>query len=190
MHVIKQQPCPVLVFIQIIVYVLMCDTLCLLYMPSMVWIILHFMVDILPECDKLIKLRNFFRNFQQTHTTYTHPLVWPQWWSFAYVSQKGVDFSKKISKKKKKFDLTFTDVHMDRQKLCTILENKVVLLKYPSPALIWEGGQVCFSSFYRRFLAQNLKFYENQNSKTGRKLFFFNSIFNKNFILTLQPDLT
>ena len=31
----------------------------------------------------------------------------------------------------------------------------MVLLKYPCPALIWEGGQVCFSSFYRRFLAQN-----------------------------------
>jgi hypothetical protein len=25
-------------------------------------------------------------------------LVWPQWWSFANVSQQGVDFSKKISK--------------------------------------------------------------------------------------------
>ena len=25
-------------------------------------------------------------------------LVWPQWWSFADVSQQGVDFSKKISK--------------------------------------------------------------------------------------------
>ena len=27
-------------------------------------------------------------------------LVWPQWWSFAGVSQQGVDFSKKISKRK------------------------------------------------------------------------------------------
>ena len=25
-------------------------------------------------------------------------IVWPQWWSFADVSQQGVDFSKKISK--------------------------------------------------------------------------------------------
>ena len=27
-------------------------------------------------------------------------LVWPQWWSFADVSQQGLDFSKKISKRK------------------------------------------------------------------------------------------
>ena len=42
------------------------------------------------------------------------------------VSQQGVDFSKKIRKIKVVFDLTFTDVHTDRQKLGTILENKVV----------------------------------------------------------------
>ena len=30
----------------------------------------------------------------------TPTLVWPQWWSFADVSQQGVDFSKKISKRK------------------------------------------------------------------------------------------
>ena len=42
------------------------------------------------------------------------------------MSQQGVDFSKKISKVKIFFDLTFTDVYTDRQKLGTILENKVV----------------------------------------------------------------
>ena len=36
------------------------------------------------------------------------------------VSQQGVDFSKKISKLKIFFDLTFTDVHTDHQKLGTI----------------------------------------------------------------------
>ena len=40
--------------------------------------------------------------------------------------QQGVDFSKKSVKWKKKFDLTFPDVHMDRKKLGTILENRVV----------------------------------------------------------------
>jgi hypothetical protein len=35
------------------------------------------------------------------------------------VSQKEVDFSKKISKIKIIFDLIFTDVHTDRQKLGT-----------------------------------------------------------------------
>ena len=33
-------------------------------------------------------------------------LVWPQWWSWADVSQQGVDFSKKISKIKIIFNLT------------------------------------------------------------------------------------
>ena len=49
-----------------------------------------------------------------------------QWWSFAGMSQQGVDFSKKINKTKYFFDLTSTDVNMDHQKLGPILENKVV----------------------------------------------------------------
>ena len=40
------------------------------------------------------------------------------------VSQEELGFSKKISKTK--IDWTFTDFHMDCQKLGTILENKVV----------------------------------------------------------------
>ena len=43
----------------------------------------------------------------------TGPVVWPQWWSFADMSH----FSKKISKIEIFFDLTFTDVHMGRQKV-------------------------------------------------------------------------
>jgi hypothetical protein len=63
------------------------------------------------------------------------------------VSQQGVDFSKKISKIKIIFDLTFTDVHTDRQKLGIILENKVV---------------------------QKLKFSKNDNNKKpSSKLIFF-----------------
>ena len=55
---------------------------------------------------------------------YVHILVLPQWWSFAGVSQKEVDFSKKISKIKIIFDLSFTDVHTDRQKLGTkVVQN-------------------------------------------------------------------
>ena len=43
------------------------------------------------------------------------------------MSQQGVDFSKKESEKQNQFfDLTLTDVHTDRQKLGTILENIVV----------------------------------------------------------------
>ena len=41
---------------------------------------------------------------QQHYNTHlqslVHMLVWPQWWSFADVSQQGLDFSKKISKRK------------------------------------------------------------------------------------------
>ena len=53
-------------------------------------------------------------------------LVWPQWWSWADVSQQGVDFSKKISKIRIIFDLIFTDVHTDCQKLNVILGIKVL----------------------------------------------------------------
>ena len=42
------------------------------------------------------------------------------------MSEQKVDFIKKISKIKIFFDLTFTDVHMDRQKLDVILGTKVV----------------------------------------------------------------
>ena len=46
----------------------------------------------------------------------TSPIVWPQWWSFADVSQQGLRFRKKISKKNF-FDLIFTEVHMCHQKV-------------------------------------------------------------------------
>ena len=51
------------------------------------------------------------------HCFWTQGIVWQQWWSFADVSQQGLHFSKKISKIKTFFDLTFTDVHMGRQKV-------------------------------------------------------------------------
>ena len=40
-----------------------------------------------------------------------------QWWSFADVSQQGLDFSKKSVKEKYFFDLTFTDAHTSCQKV-------------------------------------------------------------------------
>ena len=65
------------------------------------------------------------------------------------MSQQGVDFSKKISKMRIIFYMTFTDVHMDLQKLDTILENKEVV--------------------------QKLKFSKNDNNKKPfSKLIFFN----------------
>ena len=64
------------------------------------------------------------------------------------MSQQGLDFSKKISKRKIFFDLTFTDVHSNRQKSGTISENSVV---------------------------QKLKFSKNvNNKKPSSKLGFFN----------------
>ena len=56
----------------------------------------------------------------------TKSIVWPQWWSFADMSQQRVEFAKKNSKIKIFVDLTFTDVHTDRQKLDVILWTKVV----------------------------------------------------------------
>ena len=52
--------------------------------------------------------------------------MWPQWLSFAGVSQQGIDFSKKSIKWKYFFDLTFTNVHMYDQKLDVILGIKVI----------------------------------------------------------------
>ena len=38
-------------------------------------------------------------NIAQTNIVWVGTvLVWPQWWSFADVSQQGIDFSKKINK--------------------------------------------------------------------------------------------
>ena len=42
------------------------------------------------------------------------------------MSQQGVDLAKKSVKKKYFFDLTFTDVNTDRQKLDVIIGTKVV----------------------------------------------------------------
>ena len=73
----------------------------------------------------------------QKHSIYTY-----------YSMTSVVEFSKKSEKEKYFFDLTFTDVHMDRQKLGNILENKVV---------------------------HKLKFSKNDNNKKpSSKLIFFN----------------
>ena len=64
------------------------------------------------------------------------------------MSQQGVDLAKKSVEWKWFFDLTFTNVHRDSQKLGTILENKGV---------------------------QKLKFSKNENNKKpSSKLIFFN----------------
>ena len=39
---------------------------------------------------------------------------------------KSQHLAKQLGKERHFFDLTFTDVHMDRQKLVPILENKVI----------------------------------------------------------------
>ena len=87
-------------------------------------------------------------------------------------------------------------------KLWLISVKEVVLLKHPGPPLIWEGGPVCFSRSYWRFLAQNWKSYENQIQNQWGKTHLFsyidlqwNSVLTSFprifvFILTLQPNLT
>ena len=66
--------------------------------------------------------------------------------------------------------------------------DRSVLLKEPGPSLIWEGGPVCFSRFYWRFLAKKLKILWKPNWNWNSVLTSFSRIFV--FILTLQPDLT
>ena len=72
--------------------------------------------------------------------------MWPQWWSFADVSQQGVDFSKKISKMKIFFWFDFHRCsHRQpkirrqlRNKSCSILKlSKNVFYKRCVPKLIF-----------------------------------------------------
>ena len=56
---------------------------------SVVWVMIFQVKFIYSE-----KATKFYEIFPLLLTV----LVWPQWWSFAYVSQQGVDFSKKIRK--------------------------------------------------------------------------------------------
>ena len=65
----------------------------------------------------LQNLKDLFKSVENNWLADSSLLVWPQWWSFADVSQQGLYFRKKSVKKWKNFDLTFTDVHMDRQKV-------------------------------------------------------------------------
>ena len=74
-----------------------------------------------------------------------YTLVWPQWWSFADVSQQGVDFSKRIIKIKIIF---WFDFHR-----CSHGPSKIGL----------------------HFRKQKLKFSKNdKNKKPSSKLIFFN----------------
>ena len=73
-------------------------------------------------------------------------LVWPQWWSWADVSQQGVDFSKKISKIRMIFWFDFHRCSHGpskirrhfRNKSCSILKlSKNVFYKKCGPKLIF-----------------------------------------------------
>ena len=73
--------------------------------------------------------------------------MWPQWWSWAYVSQQGVDFSKKISKIKMIFWFDFHRCSHDgpsiirrhfRNKSCSFLRlSKNISYKKCGPKLIF-----------------------------------------------------
>ena len=47
---------------------------------------------------KIFELPQIFESTQNIFVSEDGLVVWPQWWSFADVSQQGIDFSKKISK--------------------------------------------------------------------------------------------
>ena len=56
--------------------------------------------------------------------TLPYLLVWPQWWSFADVSQQGIDFSKKISKIKIFFVFDFHKCSHGPSKIRRHFRNK------------------------------------------------------------------
>ena len=58
----------------------------------------------------------------------TSPIVWPQWWSFADVSQQGLHFSEKISKRKIFFLIWLSQMFTWVVKKCLNLTFKVNFL--------------------------------------------------------------
>ena len=95
----------------------------------------------------------------QMFTIESVTLVWPQWWSWVYVSQQWVDFSKKISKKRMIFCFDFHRCSHGPSKIRRHFRNKSrSILK----------------------LSKNI-FYK----KCGPKLIFFNEIFFLKKIQTL-----
>ena len=99
-----------------------------------------------------------------------YTLVWPQWWSFADVSQQGVDFSKRIIKIKIIFWFDFHRCSHGPSKIGHHLENKVVQkLKFskndknkkPSSKLIFfseKKKSERFEWFWHRKLTLNVRF--------------------------------
>ena len=75
-----------------------------------IWILVYILDLCSPPCRALaaqyLQWRwesiQWIKSNQLLFTKNFGALVWPQWWSFACVSQQGVGFSKKINKRKKK----------------------------------------------------------------------------------------
>ena len=118
-------------------------------------------------------------------------LVWPQWRSWAYVSQQGVDFSKKISKIKMIFWFDFhrcshgpskNRCHF-RNKSGSILKlSKNVFYKKCGPKLIFFNEIFFYKDsiiFWRRKLTLKVRFrhflttHVNICESRIKKLFFF-----------------
>ena len=90
-------------------------------------------------------------DFGKFNINHINDLVWPQWWSFADVSQQGVDFSKKISKIKIIFWFDFHRCSHGPSKIRRHFRNK-------SRSILKLSKNV----FYK---------------KCGPRLIFFNEIF-------------
>ena len=59
-----------------------------------------YVVFALEDYSRVLALWGFIHTYLPFCLFYIYILVCPQWWSFADVSQQGLDFSKKISKRK------------------------------------------------------------------------------------------
>ena len=64
-------------------------------------------------------------------------IVWPQWWSFADVSQQGLDFSKKNQLKKNNFLIWLSQMFTGVVKKCLNLTFKVNFLCQKSFESFW-----------------------------------------------------
>ena len=131
--------------------------------------------------------------------------MWPQWWSFADMSQQGVDFSKKISKIRIIFWFDFHRCSHGPSKIRRHFRNKSrSILKLSKNVFYKKGGpklilscekkiQKDSNDFWHRKLTLKVRFRHFLTTPVNicesqiKKLFFFYWVF---FFAKIKPLLT
>ena len=119
------------------------------------WFLYYYFVCILYEwiTEICLKVHTRFRKM--------HILMWPEWWSFSDVGKQGLDFSKTISKRKKKNLIRLSQMFTWVVKKCLNLIFKVNFLCQKLFETFWIFFSLKNISLEEGFLL--LKFFENFN---------------------------